>query len=113
MACEYQYFFLALVESKREEFISHISAPHCPGNRDGWLFFSMVAVSSLQSSQGGGEELCVLSQGCTASVEGRHMDTWEQERVSWFCVECCVQGMCGWRMLGIVLVVLAVEAQKA
>lgn len=73
MACECQYFFLALVESKREEFISHISSPHCPGNRDGWLFFSMVTVSSMQSSQRGGEELCVLSQGCTVSVEAGYV----------------------------------------
>lgn len=45
MACECQYFFLALVESRREEFISHISPPHCPGSRDGWLLFSMVSAA--------------------------------------------------------------------
>lgn len=28
MACECQYFFSALVESRREEFMSHISPPH-------------------------------------------------------------------------------------
>lgn len=101
MACECQYFFLALVESRREEFMSHISPPHCPGNRDSWFFFSMVTVSSMQCSQGNGGELRVPSQGCTVSVEAGQVEMWEQEGVSGVCVECCVQEMRIWESVGL------------
>lgn len=72
MTCECEYFFLVLVESRREELMSHISPTHCPGNRGYLLFFSMVTVSCMKSSQGGGGELRVQSQQCMASIEAGH-----------------------------------------
>lgn len=66
-----------------------------------WLAPFLHGQCCMQSSQGGDGELCVPSQGCTVSAEARHMDTWEQERVSWFCVGCCVQGMRGWEIVGL------------
>lgn len=86
--------------------------PHCPGNGADLLFFSVVTVSCTQSSQGGGGELCVQSQRCTASVEAGHTDmcmagstleqpALEQEGVLGVCVECCMQGTCIWESVGL------------
>lgn len=122
MACECQYFFLALVESRREEFISHISPSHCPGNRGHLFFLSVVTVSCTQSSWGGGEELCVQSQRCTVSVEAAHMDTsmastaleqpaLEQDGVSGVCMSSAVRREHAYgKVLGFVLVGSAVVA---
>jgi len=112
MARECQYFFLALLESRKEEFMSRICPPHCPRNRGDLLFFSMVAVSCTQSSQGGSGELRVQSQWCTASAEAGQTGTCmagavleqpalEQAGVSGVCVECCAPGTRVWKSVGL------------
>ena len=122
MTCECQYFFLALVESRREEFISRISPSSCPGNRGDLVFLSVVTLSCTQSFQGGGGEHCVRSQRCTASVEAGHTDTCvastgleqpavEQEGVLGVCLLSAVRKECAYgKVLGFMLVGLAVVA---
>lgn len=99
--------------------MSHISPTHCPGNRGYLLFFSMVTVSCMKSSQGGGGELRVQSQQCMVSIRSR-TQAWQalswnsqlwSKKGSQVCVLSAVRKECAYgKVLGFMLVGSAVVA---